>query len=1423
MEKKLNIDPDVNIDSDALKDNIDQYRVEVTIDEKFAPLQTVMSQYFGITEGLNIFLTELSHPYRNWPFIIHEIRGYSLDYFHLFKSHPDGIKAAGLLVDIFVEAFKKVDDPAARVDAVDNFMLFLQKIIKDGGKKLSDFYPVINTALGHIADLPDKQFFLFVKGYYPINRLAESLLAATDETVFDFEPINRLTLKYYHRTYAHWLSEDDPKAWFERKVGTLPDTSAVNEWFKDISKDRIAELDKRLEKLTGKAALSDRQLPAQMSTFPGYAQIVEAYRQVPNTLLAGGKKNGSGNHRKVLFLFHIMNLSGLSALHEEVLREIDRTLSWLIDHEPSRHIRRLIEETFTILKARNRQFPLTVLSCFLNMGKGVYQTDERDLVNFFIDAIIDLGFEPPMIGAVGNDWQIKANSAHLQNIRTWLTIIERNPRWSVRLLSGLIIHLSLSGTFIKDTDLFFRDITQLLNSDIGPVFNLVKQLVRLFPIFFHDIGAEGELRDVSTQLDEMVQRKDMVVHFLRKQSHVESSSRTVILMEAVIRYWCTKDKNELGGLVPPDIFDHLETSGPYIDGVHLAIAGLEKEKVAIPAGLKNIDTQQLTQWLQAIPDITATDIQRVLLTVGFYKLLDQKYNLGSIRIEEHIEQLKTEGFPGLDRISQVLLEPDDKKKLQGLIEYLGTLKDIILSGEQYEIKEDVYKKRHFTVDIPSMYGRYHELKFDALGLMLRIESLVNVLFESLVQKADLTLITKATFFRIYDLLFLFGQVLKLDGVPTMEFERQLSFLSHSLKVQVFTFTQYLDIFKGFRQAVKNIFNDCFYNIHDQNLEKILDPVDPGVMLPKYRLFVDKSSNKETAKHQVFELFIRDRLATSQGLQQLDNFLSRIGRTLFHQLKELPDNRIYQLLLYDHERAITSIEEGGGFTRGIIHMGNKGYNLIKIKEFGMKVPPGFIITTEVFRCREIVNSYPPAKRNFAEQVMQHIQIVEEKTGRRYGDPEKPLLFSVRSGAAISQPGMMNTFLNVGMDEEIAEGLAELTDNPWFAWDNYRRFLQCYGMALGIERDHFDAIIQKRKALIGVPLKRYLSGDQMKALALEYKQSIATAGFKLDIIEDPMDQLFNVIEFVFQSWYSKRAKDYREIMGISEDWGTAVTVQAMAYGNRSRQSGSGVAFTHNPRWAGDTLRLWGDFTIGNQGEDVVSGLVNTLPISVTQQEVELRDTDIILETHFPDIYEALRKWAVALTEKHGWGPQEMEFTFEGPSADQLNLLQTREMTIRARKKVLAFVADDIRKEAYLDNGIGVSGGAMSGRIVFDLDEIGKWRNDEPETDLILLRNDTVPDDILEINAADGLLTARGGITSHAAVVAHRLNKTCVVGCDSLVCNESQKECYFDKKRIVSGDFISINGREGVVYKDRIRIKEESRTDEFNGRNAVEDPGT
>ena len=1240
-----------------------------------------------------------------------------------------------------------------------------------------------------------------MKSFYPVDRIVESFLRAAPASLNDFQAANELLIRYFRQTYGYWLSEDDPWTWFCDETAEAGDPQACIGFFSEISHNVIGEHRRRLDRAVDELPIFSRELLENLLRLPGHSHYVDQYRRMPQKLLDAGQNQSQGNQWKVFFLFHIMNISGLSLLHEEALRDINRTLTWLFGHERDWNIRKLIQKTFSILKIRTRQFPAIALNCVVNMGKGVYQTDEIELINFFIDSAIDLGFQYPNLGGVGDDWQVKVNNAHILNIRTWLRLVEINPKWSTRLLSSLIINLSLGGIFIKDNDLFPRDITRLLNSEIGPVFNLAKQLARLFPVYFNDIGAEGGLRDISTQVDEITHRKDPLVHFLRKQSHVEGSNQVLSLMENTIHFWATGKKDGLKPFVPPYIYNQIAETGPYIEGVHRLLSQLASQGMRIPEDLLTVQSEALRQQLDAIPDAADVDRERIVLVAEFYRLLYQKYHVEFTELNQFIDRLRSEAFPQLERLEAALSETDLKKKLFMLLDYLETLKALILSEKEYEVREDIYKKRHFTVDIPSMYGSYHEMKFDALGLTFRIESLVNILFEEIVDNIDLSLITKAAFYQIYARLRLFDMALKLDGISSVEMELQLDLLAHSLEIKVFTITQYLDIFKGFARAVKNIINDYFNNVHQENLTRILQQVSVDQIAAKYLPQWTAGEDREKINHRASEIFFRDQIALSLGLQQLDLFLSRILNTLYNQAARLPKDKLRNLLIYDPQNTIVPIEESNSRVAGLIYLGNKGLNLMRLTKYGMKVPPGFIITTEAFRFRDIIESYGPAEENYREQVVRHVRKLESLSGNGFGNPKNPLLLSIRSGSSISQPGMMDTFLDVGMNEEIAAGMATGSDNAWFAWDNYRRFLQCYGMSYDMERDAFDAIIDDYKKRWRIPLKRDFTGDQMKTVALAYKAMIHDAG--IDVVEDAEEQLFLIIRKVFDSWNSKRARTYRKIMGISDDWGTAVTVQSMVYGNLSTASGTGVVFTHNPRWSEDTIRLWGDFTVSNQGEDVVAGLVKTLPISISQQNIEMRDTDITMETHFPEIYQGLKNWANELIYERDWSPQEIEFTFESPARKDLYLLQSRDMAMRERKKELSFYATGQNK--LLGHGIGVSGGAMSGRLVFSLDEIDRLRATEPDQKLILARNDTVPDDIREIYAADGLLTARGGLTSHAAVVAHRLGKTCVVGCADMVCDEKEKQIRFSREVLGPEDFISIDGQEGAVYKGNVKIKE------------------
>jgi len=1390
------------VKSKALEVNLSDTRVEVGIDERYAVLLKIVSSYVGILNRMTVFLQELSHPYKNWEFIVGETRYFSIQNYYLFKQDPDGDKALTLFTEIYFNAFESDFSSKLKSEAADNLMLFLQHIVRESGNDLYRFLSVIEKTVRKIETYEEALFYYFIKSYYQPDKIAITLLSNLKDKDPDFfKSINPFLVKFHDSSFQYWLDQEDPLFW----VGQSMDVNQLDQGLKDIldevSHSRILSWKKDLEAVIQTLSQDPARATEALTRLVNYQDFVSRIWAVPQKIMNENGNETAARHLKLIFLFYIIHIPGLSAIHVQALRDINTTLTHLIGDEDFKKDINIINQTFSLLKEHKGKYPETVLDCIHKIGDAVYRTSKINLINYFIDRAVDHGFQFPMIEGTGEDWQIKSNLAHVNNIRVYLELISRHPKKSRRLLSALIIFLAIGGVFIKDTDLFPRDITKFLNSDIGPVFNLVKQLSRLLPAFFNEIGAEGRLRDISTQLDESCQRKDRLIHFLRKQCHVESSSRIVDFIREVILFWKTGDKTALEPYLPPSIYGEIEEKGPFVDGPRKILNSPEFKEIIFPEDNLMHTEEAIHNLIDAVEGVSDPDRSRVKMIFGFYRLLNQKYRIDNLELKRYLSSFHPENLPDTGKLIAALEEKDLEDKIMGLLSYMQELKDIILSEKIYEVNEAIYHKRHFAVDIPSMYGSYNEAKFDALGLTLRIESILNVLFEELINSIDLQVITKSTFKRIYSILSLFRPALELDGIKSNQLNVQMDFLKSSVDIRTCTISQYLDIFKGLLRAVADIINDHFNNIHATNLYQIEARIGKNRILRKY---LPNEPGKQESKldQRVAEVFFMDRIATSIGLQQIDVFLNRVLHTLFQQSEKLSPIHLSRLLNYDPKCSVIEIGSDDPISNNIIFLGNKGLNLIKLKKLGIPVPEGFIITTEVFKCREIINDYKPANVNFKKFVNKMVISLEKRTGKNFGDPENPLLLSVRSGSSISQPGMMDSFLNVGMNEEIASSLAVTSRNPWFAWDSYRRFIQVYGMAFGIKRDAFDEVIDKKKKKYNVLLKRYFTGDQMKEVALAYKQLLKAAQIKL--IESPFDQLYLAIDQVFSSWDSKRAKDYRRIMGISDDWGTAVTVQSMVFGNRSRQSGSGVVFSHSPKLPGDTARLWGDFTIGNQGEDVVAGLVKTLPISEIQRELEERDSKISLEESFPGVYAELKRIIYQLLFDEGWNPQEIEFTFEGESSDSLYILQAREMSLRDRKKIVDFDASpETLAEAYLGQGIGVSGGAMSGRIVFTLEEIDNFRRVDPDANLILLRNDTVPDDILEIDAADGILTARGGLTSHAAVVTYNLGKTCIVGCENLVCNEPAKECMLNGIRMTTGDYISINGQKGSVYKGIIKI--------------------
>ncbi|MBF0537036.1 MAG: pyruvate, phosphate dikinase [Nitrospirae bacterium] len=1419
--------------SRALQINLADYRVEVTIDPRYHPIQEVMAKYHGLQDGITTYLKELCHPYKNRQFIIKETWTYSLAHFYDLTVHPRGEEAASLYMDIILDVMTNTKDYNVRLDAYSLFYLFTQKLIKDTGNALPRFLGVISHGIREIDNLQDELFIIVAKSYYQINKLARHFLttvgsAPVNTTTVESTPaadlgaglqaFNSLLIHSLRYTYDYWLTPSDckerseknePKDWLTQEVGhdLSPEIVAILE---PISLARFREHQGRLnEVISDTEAAPDNTLKALIE-LPGYGDIVGLFNDIPQRLSRATVDERLKYNYELMFLFHIMNTPGLSNIHEEAIREINRIIKLMINQQDFEHNKALIKKTLTILKGSVERYPSTVLRCVLNMGKGVYESNDSDLINFFSYGIDPLGFQSPNFKGINNDWQIQSNAAHIENIRTWMELIRLNPVSSKKLLSSLIIHLSLGGVLVKDTDLFPRDITGFLNSDIRPVYNLVKQLTRLFPAYFNELGAEGQLRDISTRMDDACKQTDVLIHFLRKQSHVESSNKITSLAEATLDLWRTRDKDVLKPYLPPDIYNQVETTGPLIDGLHVALNHIFDTKgLAKTSDLLQLQDDYFGDVLRELGDTYAADVEKVALTISFYRLLDQKYSVNFHDIDSYISQIHSNVFPDSNALLRVLSSDSlltvargqhTVSKLSAILTYLVALKELILSGQTYEVREDIYRKRHISTEIPSMYGSYHETKFDALGLTFRLETLVNVLFEELVEGFDFKFITRTALLRIYEYLRLYKQALIVDAIPLREFDKQLYLLESALKIRGFTFTQFLDIFKGFSQVVRNIVNDNFNNIHKENLKVIIEYMPQDRLLPKY---IATSEQKKDVHHRISEIFLRDTIATSLGLQSLDLFITKILNTLHREAENIPEDKHHLLVSYNPVNSVCSITNPIGNTSDIIHLGNKGFNLVRMKTLGLPIPPGFIITTDVFRTRELFDIYRPADKQFKDRIDGELANLEKLTGKSFGNPDNPLLVSVRSGSAISQPGMLDSYLNVGINEAVAQGLIRKTGNEWFVWDCYRRFLQHYGMSFGIERDSFDIIINDYKNKYGVALKKDLTAQQMKEIAFAYKEQVIANGVAIET--SPREQLYVAIRKVLDSWVTEKAKAYRRIIGISDDWGTSVTVQVMVYGNIGADSGSGVFFTHSPRVSQYLLRPCGDYAPSVQGDDVVAGLVQTWPISALQAITEDRPVEMSLERRYPVVYKRLVDIAHQLIYDRQWNPQDIEFTFEAPTADDTYILQSRDMEIEQRQVIKTFVLPTETPRQLLGHGIGVSGGALSGRVVFSMEDIRRLRNIEPQMSLILVRRDTVPDDIREVSATDGLLTSRGGATSHASIVAGRLGKTCVVGCSDMVCIEREGSLSLKGRTLHTGDLISIDGYSGAVYEGLMETRE------------------
>lgn len=503
------------------------------------------------------------------------------------------------------------------------------------------------------------------------------------------------------------------------------------------------------------------------------------------------------------------------------------------------------------------------------------------------------------------------------------------------------------------------------------------------------------------------------------------------------------------------------------------------------------------------------------------------------------------------------------------------------------------------------------------------------------------------------------------------------------------------------------------------------------------------------------------------------------------------------------------------------LGGKGANLCEMTNIGLPVPPGLTVTTEA--CTEFYEQGKKLSDEIIDQIKANLSVLEEQTGKKFGDVNNPLLVSVRSGAAFSMPGMMDTILNLGLNDNTVEGMAIKTGNKRFAYDSYRRFIQMFGdVVLEIPKVNFDNALETTKETKRYKFDTELTAEDLINLVAEFKK-IYKEETRTDFPQEPEKQLLMAVEAVFRSWNNQRAITYRNLYDIPHNLGTAVNVQSMVFGNMGDTSGTGVAFTRNPSTG--EKKVFGEFLINAQGEDVVAGIRTPLPIDKLNEVM-------------PEIYKQFIEAAHTL-EQHYKDMQDIEFTIE---EGKLYFLQTRngkrtadaalraavemvgeelitkkEAVMRVDPKSLdqllhpKFDQADLEKSVPIAKGLPASPGAATGKIYFTADEavaaVQKGEN------VILVRKETSPEDIEGMNMAKGILTSRGGMTSHAAVVARGMGKCCVAGCESINVNEANKIMTVNGESYTEGDYISLDGSTGSVYKGKIKTVEANISGNFS----------
>ena len=1383
-------------DSDALRANLASTAQEVVIPDRYQPLIDAVQGYYGVRMSLLETLGEYFHSFRNVDLLIDGFQTILLRNWTYFERSENRAELFALLAELVLGLLDELLSDAQTSLLLSRLLLWCTAALEG---PYGDAY---DESLLRVGESLRRLFDRRPNAFLERDALLRDLVAHAAERA-SLAPIflalyRPVLLASYERVKERLAIPD----WARAQGAELTDPQAVAQTFAFLESKRLARAIREI-----RAAPDETLLSSERATFTEILErTIHQISRIENL------------EDRFAVCLYLVKDDTFGYRQNEIMGDLLGVVREMMRPERHMDVDTILSRLTAFFRDRDNEFLLIRFDCYEAIGVAIGEACNVKAADHLVNDIVYWRFQYPEIQGATDEWRTVVNPYHLPKIRCWMHIIESNPALYERLAAALNVQLRLGGVHIADTDLFQRDVTRFLNADIKPIYFVAKQLLRTFPVYFREVGAEGELRSVSTEVDEICGRQDTLMHFLRKQSHAESSNRLVAFCRAVLHYWTTLDPAGLAPFLPATTMAAVSSEKQWAEGPHAVLDALREqmrahseedflenllalEPAALAARLNALGGDGAGALQRAAGDgrrPEAVDRRRVALLVRMYQLLAQKYCLSADGVGDAVarhlqlpEKVRARFAGALTRWQARPCPATRDRLLDAALTVLEELKAIILSPVVSTPVENIYQKRHIAAGIPSIYGNYSEPKFDALGLSFRLERLVSVLLDDLATEGVEQYVTRESLRRMAVAMRRFERALAVDGVNSRALSANLSMLEASFASHNFTFRQYQNVFQFLVNSVTELSRTSILS-HDQVLHTVLTN-DPR-----------QCEARGMSVDAVAEMVLRDVLVSALGMQALDRYVTAALRQISMLNGRLGSQALTRMMNYDPERLVSPIHRPDPDTDDQMTLGFKGLGLKQMASYGHKVPEGFILTTELFSAMPAM-SYRPLYDDMIQRVRRALAKLERRVGLRLGDPARPLLLSVRSGAAISMPGLMTTFVNVGLNDGLAETLSRVPGREWATWDSYRRFIQSWSMSAGIDRDFFDAIMTEFKVRYGVAQKLDFTAEQMHEIAMTYKMRAREGG--VVFVDDPFAQLVSCILKVLESWDTPHARLYRQYMDVAEEWGTAVVVQRMVFGNLSRASGSGVTFTQNPLEPYTRqVRLFGDFAVRSQGEDLVGGLVFPLPISEAQRlgSATYRGTEHSLERDYPDVYRQLLAVARDLVGEREFDPQEIEFTFESPAAEDLYVLQKR-----------ALAQEQARDGAYFDTaspnygppvavGMGVAGGAYSGRVAVNAEHIDRLLAEAPNENIVLLRPDTVPEDIAMITRVHGILTARGGVTSHAAVTAKRLGKTAVVDCRDLEVVERQGIARLAGVELHAGDWLSLDGRTGNIFLGRIPIR-------------------